>query len=249
VAEQGRRGPGRWLVLLGCIVVAGGTAVGGYLAGQGVLLSRLQDRYVTVKGVAEVELKADLAVMPLRFTVTAGDVRDGQAQVEAITRTVAAFLKTRGFAEAEIAPGRVEVQDRTAQGMERNNPATRYVLNRTVTVRSPEVDKITALDGATGDLLRAGVVLGGGEGPSYIVTAERLNAVKPDLIRRATEAARKSADEFAVLSGSAIGAIRRANQGVIVIQARDPGENNYEPHFVDKRIRAVATVDYYLGQR
>jgi len=35
---------------------------------------------------------------------------------------------------------------------------------------------------------------------------------------------------------------------VIVIQARDPGENNYEPNFVDKRIRAVATVDYYLAQ-
>lgn len=249
MTEQGRRSVAWWATLLGCIVVAGGTAAGGYLAGQGVLLSRLQDRYVTVKGVAEAELKADLAVLPLRFTLTAGDVRDGQAQVEAATRTVADFLKARGFAESEIAPGRVEVQDRTAQGMERTNAAVRYVLNRTVTVRSSEVDKITALDLASGDLLRAGVVLGGGEGPSYIVTAERLNAIKPDLIRRATEAARKSADEFADLSGSAIGAIRRANQGVIVIQARDPGENNYEPHFVDKRIRAVATVDYYLAQR
>ena len=56
-------------------------------------------------------------------------------------------------------------------------------------------------------------------------------------------------DEFASLSKSAIGQIKRANQGVIVVQARDAGDDIYEPHSVDKRVRAVATVDYYLAQR
>lgn len=88
-----------------------------------------------------------------------------------------------------------------------------------------------------------------GGGPSDIVTADRLNQVKPDLIRRATEAARTAAEEFAQMSGGAVGTIRRANQGVIVILPRDGSPDSYEPRVVDKRIRAVATVDYYLQSR
>lgn len=241
--------PARLLALAGCVVVAAGATAGGYLAGRGVLESRLQDRFVTVKGVAELELRADLAVMPLRFTATSGDVRDGQKQIEEITAQVQDFLKQRGVLEGEVSLGRIDVEDRLAQGASRSEPGARYVLSRTVTVRSADVEKIIALDGATGDLVRGGVVLGGQGGPSYIVTAQQLNAVKPDLIRRATEAARRSADEFASLSKSAIGQIKRANQGVIVVQARDAGDDIYEPHSVDKRVRAVATVDYYLAQR
>ena len=110
MADHDGRGAAWWLTLVACVAVAGGTAIGGYLAGRGVLLSRLQDRYVTVKGVAEVELKADLAIMPLRFTLTAGDVRDGQAQIEATTRTVVEFLKARGFQDVEI--GRASCRER-----------------------------------------------------------------------------------------------------------------------------------------
>ncbi len=234
------------------VLLAASIAAGGYLAGRGVLLSRLQERYVTVKGVAELELKANLAVMPLRFTVTASDPRQGQEQLERLAGTVVAFLKERGFADGEIALGGLEVQDTVAQGMreEARVGGARYVLAQTATVRTGEVDRVTQLSRALGELVRRGVVLGDQSGgPSYIVTADRLNQVKPDLIRRATEAARTAAEEFAQMSGGAVGTIRRANQGVIVILPRDESPDTYEPRVVDKRIRAVATVDYYLLAR
>lgn len=80
------------------------------------------------------------------------------------------------------------------------------------------------------------------------MTANRLNELKPDLIRQATEAAKAAAAEFAKSSGSRVGGIRTANQGVIVILARDESPAVSERHSAAKRIRAVTTVDYFLTE-
>ena len=97
----------------------------------------------------------------------------------------------------------------------------------------------------TGDLLAQGVVLGGNggqdaapSGPQFDFT--QLNAIKPKLVAEATANARKSAEQFAKDSGSSIGGIRSANQGVVSIENRDAGS----PHV--KKIRVVTTVDYFL---
>ena len=49
-----------WLVRV--IVIALGLALGGWAAGNGVARSRLGDRFVTVKGISEREVTADLAI-------------------------------------------------------------------------------------------------------------------------------------------------------------------------------------------
>jgi hypothetical protein len=43
------------------LIVASGIAVGGWLVGDGVARGRAADRYVTVKGIAEREVKAEVA--------------------------------------------------------------------------------------------------------------------------------------------------------------------------------------------
>ena len=73
----------------------------------------------------------------------------------------------------------------------------------------------------------AGVVLlsQGGEygsgGPTFIFT--RLNELKPAMIGEATANARAAAEQFARDSGSTLGGIKTANQGVFVILPRDRG--------------------------
>jgi hypothetical protein len=98
--------------------------------------------------------------------------------------------------------------------------------------------------GRTGELVRRGIVLSDNGGPRYAVTVGLLNRIKPDLIRRATMAARGAAAEFAQSSGSTVGPIRTASQGVIEILARDDSEN--ERGSPEKRVRAVTTVQYTL---
>ena len=98
--------------------------------------------------------------------------------------------------------------------------------------------------------MRAGVVLSN-SGVSYRFTG--LNSLKPDMITEATRNARAAATRFAQDSGSEVGPIRSANQGVFSISAASAasggGEGDAAMHAdssVMKKIRVVTTVDYYL---
>lgn len=84
-----------------------------------------------------------------------------------------------------------------------------------------------------------------------------LNALKPDMITEATRNARDAANRFAADSGSKVGAIRSANQGVFSIAANEPGgassasgEGGGNEAQADasimKKVRVVSTIDYYL---
>ncbi|MFO0996017.1 MAG: SIMPL domain-containing protein [Alphaproteobacteria bacterium] len=237
-------------VIVGGVLLAIGCGVGGFLAGRGVILSRLEDRFVTVKGVAEADARADLAILPIRFSVTASDLKAGMGALDTSTRLVTSYLNELGVKDSEVNLQRLEVQDAFAQGYrsgtEKND--TRFVLTQSLTIRSADIDLVTKISREIGELARRGVVLNDTSGPSYIMTAERLNEIKPGLIRKATEEARVAADEFAATSQSKVGGIRRANQGVIVILPRDGTAFETEYQSVDKRIRAVTTVDYFLAR-
>jgi uncharacterized protein len=231
------------------ILVAVGFAGGGYLAGRGVIMARLADRFVTVKGVAEIDARANLAIYPITFTITTDDLGAGKTRVDEQIAQARAFFVQRGFAAGDISATRFTVSDRVADGYRAENVnAARYVLTQTLTLRSTDIDLVARTSQDIGELTRTGLALTGFSGPSYIFTADKLNSVKPDLIRRATAAAREAADEFARTSNTIVGSIRNANQGVIAILAPDESANaDYgERSSPTKRIRAVTTVEYFL---
>jgi hypothetical protein len=100
-----------------------------------------------------------------------------------------------------------------------------------------------------GALVRAGVVLSSGPeygpaGPSFLFT--KLNDIKPAMIAEATGRAREAAEQFARDAKSRLGGIRRASQGVFVILPRDQAAGISEESQVEKTVRVVTTVDYYL---
>jgi hypothetical protein len=238
------------VALATALLVAGGFALGGFLVGRGILESRLANRTVTVKGVAEQPVTADLATYPLRATVTDGDLGNGQRRLDEQVTAIIGFLQEYGFAPAEIARQQLEVQDVLAQPYRPNsfNNDARFILAQTVLIRSTNVELVGKLAQEVGSLVRRGIVLADAGGPSYSITADRFNQLKPDLIREATSAAKAAAAEFAKSSGSKVGGIRRANQGVIVILAHDDSPVVSERHSAAKRVRAVTTVDYFLTE-
>src|ERR1700746_712899 len=106
-------------------------------------------------------------------------------------------------------------------------------------------------------MLQKGIVLDAtpGQGLPYKFTA--LNSIKPDRITEATRNARAAADRFAADSGSKVGSIRQANQGVFSISAADEGGGAGEPgdagvssgdSSVMKNVRVVTSVEYYLDR-
>jgi uncharacterized protein len=236
-----------WAWLAGALILALGVLGAGLLVGRGFEQGRSADRYVTVKGLAETFVSADLAVWPLRTTATGNELGEVQGQIDAGLATITGFLREQGIAAEAIQPQRVEVTDLLAQPYRPEGVGeNRFILAQTVIVRTEQVALVAQLNQQTGELIRRGVVLVDTGGPTYLFT--RLNEIKPELLAEATRNARAAAEQFAADSGSEIAEIRRAWQGLFEILARDPAPNLFEPNQLDKKVRVVSTIEYRLSR-
>ena len=226
---------------LAALVLAVGLASGGYLIGRGLFAARASDRYVTVKGLAEREVAANLAMWPIVYNATGNDLAGVQASLDASAKKIVAFLNARGFPAAEYSISSPRVTDREAQeGRRADRPIDRYVAEQTVTLRSPKVAAVKAAIQRSGDLIREDVALVRSYeyNTTFLYTA--LDEIKPAMIAEATKDARKAAEQFARDSNSRVGGIRNAQQGYFDIQDRDA----FSPEF--KKVRVVTTVQYFL---
>ena len=77
------------VALAGAVVLAGGMIAGGYLLGDGLRRSHLADRSVTVRGLAERDVTADLATWTIAYSATGSDLPTVRAQIEEYARSIA----------------------------------------------------------------------------------------------------------------------------------------------------------------
>jgi len=237
------------LALLASALLAIGIALGGWFVGQGFVDARAGDRFVTVKGVAERLVAADLALWPIRFVTTSNQLAEAQARIAEDEGRVLSFLAANGLARQSVEVQSLQVTDLLAQAYRSSPIESRFIVTQTLMVRTAEVDKVALASQRIGDLLAAGVVLSSegqpSPGPSYLLT--RLNDIKPGMIAEATRSAREGAEQFAKDSASRISGIRRASQGLFEILPRDNTPGMSQEQQIAKTVRVVSTIDYALA--
>lgn len=225
------------------ISVALGLAALGLLLGRAAVRVKEYERSVTVKGLSEREVPADVVIWPIVFTEAGNDLGALYAAIEAGQQKIDAFLVSRGIDTAEISHSPPSVADKSAQQYGGGpRPEFRYAAVQTVTVYSTRVDVVRRAMTELSELGKSGIAFTGGDYQNqteYLFTG--LNRIKPEMIEEATAKAREVAEKFAADSRSRLGKIKRASQGQFSIEARD--KNN--PHL--KKIRVVSTVEYYLS--
>lgn len=205
------------------------------------------DRYVTVKGLAEREVVADTALWPLRFVATGDSLAEAQGNIRQSRDAVLAFLEDQGIDDEAVTLQKLSVNDTSADPYQNNSGGPAFIIEQTLTVRSDNVSRVRDAAQAVSELVDAGVVLSSdysANGPSYLFS--RLNEIKPEMIARATAAARESAEQFAEDADATVGKLRRANQGVFQIRARDHAAGVSQTQQAEKTVRVVTTIDYYL---
>ena len=222
------------LIALG--LIGAGIAVGG-----GVVNANPGNRQVTVRGVAERNVEADLAILSLRFTVAGEELPGVQSKIDGDLAKVRAFLTSQGYADDIITIGRLEVTDTQSQSYAPSDGTPHYIVAQSVTVRTTDVARVAQTERALNDLVRQGVLLDF-TAPTYVFT--KLNDVRPEMIAEATASARSGAEQFAKDSGAPLGPIKQATQGSFEILARE--DDDSESTSLDKRVRVVATVTYQL---
>jgi hypothetical protein len=230
-------------------ILAFGLILAGWFIGNGFAKGRASDRYVEVKGLAERDVTADLALWPLRYLSTGDDLGAAQAQITRSTRQVLAFLARHGIDTTSVQLQALEVSDAFANRFPGERAGPRYVIQQTLMVRSKSPAVVMAASQKVSELVGEGVVLSssgeyGMGGPSFVFT--RLNQLKPSMVKEATGNARAAAEQFAADSRSELGSIRQANQGVFVILPRDQAPGINEGAQLEKVVRVVSTVQYFL---
>jgi hypothetical protein len=235
--------------IFAALLLAVGVVLAGFFVGHGFFKGRSSERFVTVKGVSERHVMSDVAFWPIRFVSTDDDLGKAQAKINDSAGKVLAFLEKHGIQEDSVEMDRLEVNDLLANPYRTGPIQTRYIITQAFMVRSNDPELVRNASQDINELVEAGVVLsaagGPGAGPTYLFTG--LSDLKPEMIAEATANARRAAQQFAKDSGSSIGVIRRANQGVFVMLPRDRVPGVSQESQMEKTVRVVSTVEYYLG--
>lgn len=234
--------------LLPAAVLATGAALAGFLPGYYYYQTKMNNNTVVVKGLAELNVKADLAIWKLKFVTTGNELSSAQQNITHQASEVVSFLKAQGFEDREINIERIETNDLTANPYRNGNISnnTRFILTQSVTVKSEKVDLVEHSLPKTNQLIGKGIVFDNSypDPVSYIFT--KLNDIKPRMLKEATINAKKAAAEFAANAGGKVGKIRHANQGVFSILPAEGSSGSYETQQIDKTVRVVSTVEYRL---
>lgn len=244
----------RKLYILALAVVTG-LVLGGYLVGRSLERFRMDDRFIAVKGFAEREVKADLAVWSLKSAVGSNDLIQGSHEIEAARDKVVQFLLQNGIKTEEIIQKELVVRDKKAQeyGSPSLGDGFRFIIEKTIQVRTTNVDNLQRVSRMTDELLGAGVVLSsndyGSGGLKFIFTG--LNQIKPEMLAEATRNAKTAAEQFTAESGTRLGTLRKANQGLFSIVDRDNflaeqsgGYGSSGGSDLYKNVRVVVSVEY-----
>lgn len=236
-------------------LVAIGLAAAGYFVSTTLYKGRLASNTVTVKGFAERDVKADLALWQISYSMTGGDLAQLYAQSSANEKTLTDFLVQKGFNRADIKTGNVALEDLLANQYRTNGVTAdkRYILKNNISVRSTDVARVDTATRALNDLIRQGIVL---TANNVDFQFTKLNDIKAAMLRDATKNARDAAQQFANDADSTVGSIQSANQGFFSVGSRDStaqsgGGEGYTPpqeSTIDKKVRVVVTLTYYLDR-
>jgi hypothetical protein len=227
---------------LGLCLVAGMALLGHFIA-QAIRDSKRFDTFVSVKGLSEREVPADLAIWPITFTLLDNDLIALQTQINTGRATVQAFLAESGFKPEDSNNPLPQIADLEAsyRGDGDKPPPFRYRANVTVLLRSNNIPAVKKAMESSGKLVQKGLALSGGDysgRPQF--QFKGLNQIKPDMIQEANRNARKAAEKFAEDSNVKVGGIRHAVQGPFEIEDVDASSQDR------KMVRVVTTVDFYL---
>jgi uncharacterized protein len=234
-----------------------GILIGAIILGRAMERFKKEDRFISVKGFSEREVKSDFVVWTIKTRIANNDLIEGSRSIEEAKVKVIDFLLRNGIKQDEIIQKDLIVNDKKAQDYGNNiGDSYRFIIDKIIQVRSSDVDNIQKVSRMTDDLLKAGVVLSNRndfEGSvKFIFT--KLNEIKPSMLTEATRNAKDAAIQFTKESDTKLGNLRKANQGLFSIIDRDEylsgqTERGYYPMSgtdLYKKVRVVVNVDYSI---
>ena len=231
-------------LLLPSLLVALGIATGGYFIGRTLYISKIDINTAEVKGLAEKRVEADRAYWRVQYVVSGNGstpVSKLYEKSEADQTQILSMLLESGFDKSEVSPGVIDYQKDEFRDENQKLVDERHVLIGSINVETDKVRLVAEVRAKLNKLIAQGLDIQNNP-PAYHFT--RLNEIKPAMVKEATTNARLAASEFAADAGVKVGRIRDAQQGGFII--RDVGEEFGDRKSLEKEVRLVTTITFYL---
>ena len=222
--EQKKNSPVNALIIGLCIVVSCVSLA------IGLAHFRSESSHViTATGSASVDFEADIIIWRGSFSAVAYTSQDAYSKIKQDAELVKNYLTSNGVTDEEIVFNSVDIS-RTyrdvydANGNYVGSEPDGYQLTQDVTVSSSNLDNIEKVSRDISSLLDQGVELSSGA-PEYYYSD--LDALKLDLIDKASINAKDRIDIVAKNSGAKLGKLKNSSLGVFQITAKNSGTSSY----------------------
>ena len=199
------------------------------------------ERSVSVRGLAEREVDADLAVWNMSFSMGENSLESMQKSILEKTEVIKKYLIKHGLEESDFTVKPAAITDNSLNSyMDQTKITYKFVARQTILVRSEKIEAVKSAYADSLELVSAGIAVNQDYDSKVSYEFTKLNDIKPEMIAEATKNARTAAEQFAHDSNSKVGKIKKATQGLFTIEDAAVGLED------KKSVRVVNTVEYLL---
>ena len=199
------------------------------------------ERSVSVRGLAEREVDADLAVWNMSFSMGENSLESMQRSILEKTEVIKKYLIKHGLEESDFTVKPAAITDNSLNSyMDQTKITYKFVAQQTILVRSGKIEAVKSANADSLELVSAGIAVSQDYDSKVSYEFTKLNDIKPEMIAEATKNARTAAEQFAHDSNSKVGKIKKATQGLFTIEDAAVGLED------KKSVRVVNTVEYLL---
>lgn len=230
------------------LLLALGLIISTYIISSTLTDIKSGDKTITVKGYAEKDITSDLANWSCSVSVTMPDMVTAYNKLERDFNIVKNFISENGFNENQLEIGRVYTNKNYEWvDYKRTDNVIGYTVSRSISIQSENIQKIQEISINSSELIKEGIEIQSNH-PQYLYT--KLDELKIEMLASATKDARYRAETLAKNSGSNVGRLQSARQGVFQITSANSEEVSdygvFDVSSIDKTIKSVVTVEFTI---
>lgn len=196
---------------------------------------------VSVRGLAQREVNADLAVWQLSFGLGDNNLENLQKSIKEKSEIVSLYLKDKGLNEHDFSVLSPSITNNLLDPyINQEKMQYIYIAKLNFLIRTDKISAVKKANEGLLELLDKGIAIKQDYENKINYEFTKLNDIKPEMIALATKNARKAAEQFAKDSNSNLGKIKHATQGLFSIENAATGLEER------KIVRVVTQIQYLL---
>ncbi|MCE5318261.1 MAG: SIMPL domain-containing protein [Parachlamydia sp.] len=238
-----------FLILTGQLMIALAIIGSTFIATQAFKQIKMGNGTIYVKGTAEQEIQSDIVKWQGTISATSDALVQAYEKLDMDYHILNQYFQNQNIQLEDVLFSPIStttIYERTKEGHQTNKVES-YLLSLDFTITSHNISQIAHLAQQITHLLKEGLTIHSYQ-PQYFYS--KIDALKITVLGSAAKDARQRAEELVVKSGSKVGTLRSAHQGVFQITpafsttVSDYGE--FDTSSIAKKIKAIVTMEYAI---